>query len=76
MWTHTLDLQPGTDVRDATGRPAGSASLSYSEGDEVRVPGGGATRYAVVWVEVVARGTPRQYLRAYLLRHQASWPDP
>ena len=21
MWTHTLDLQPGTDVRDATSRP-------------------------------------------------------
>jgi hypothetical protein len=29
-----------------------------------------------VWVEVVARGTPQQYLRAYLLRDTPSWPDP
>jgi hypothetical protein len=75
-WSHTLDLQPGVDVQDATSRSAGTAALNYAEGDEVRVPSGGSTRYVVVWVEVVARGTPLQFLRAYLLRHEASWPDP
>jgi hypothetical protein len=75
-WSHTLDLQPGTDIRDGTTRTAGTAALSYTEGDEVRVPSGGLTRYVVVWVEVVARDTPQQFLRAYLLRHEASWLDP
>ena len=75
-WSHTLDLQPGVDIRDASTRSAGAAVINYAEGDEVRVPSGGSTRYVVVWVEVVARGTPQQFLRAYLLRHEASWPDP
>jgi hypothetical protein len=75
-WSHTLDLQPGVDIRDASTRSAGAAAIVYAEGDEVRVPTGGSTRYVVVWVEVVARGTPLQFLRAYLLRHEASWPDP
>lgn len=75
-WTHTLDLQPGTDLRDGSTRTPSVASVVYGEGDEVRVPSGGSTRYVVVWVDVVARGTPGQFLRAYLLRHAASWPDP
>src|SRR5262245_43898171 len=75
-WSHTLDLQPGVDIRYASTRSAGTAAISYAEGDEVRVPSGGSTRYVVVWVEVVARGTPRQFLRAYLLRHEPAWPDP
>jgi hypothetical protein len=75
-WTHTLDLQPGTDVRDGSTRTPSTASVVYGEGDEIRVPTGGSTRYVLVWVEVVARGTPAQFLRAYLLRHAASWPDP
>src|SRR5436309_676364 len=41
-WTHTLDLQPGVDVRDGYTRPSGGASLSYADGDEVRVPSGGS----------------------------------
>ncbi len=75
-WSHTLDVQPGVDLRDSSGRAAGSAAIVFAEGDEVRVPGSGATRYVVVWVEVVARGTPLQFQRAYLLRHEPSWPDP
>jgi hypothetical protein len=74
--SHTLELQPGVDVRDGSSRAAGSAAIVFAEGDEVRVPSGGATRYVVVWVEVVARGTPLQFQRAYLLRHAPSWPDP
>ena len=50
--------------------------MAYADGDEVRVPSGGSTRYVVVRVEVVNRGTPAQFQRAYMLRHAASWPDP
>jgi hypothetical protein len=76
FWTHTLDLQPGADVRDGCTRTAGTNTCVYADGDEVRVPSGGSTRYVVVWVEVVGRGTPLQFQRAYLVRHAASWPDP
>jgi hypothetical protein len=75
-WTHTLDVQPGVDVRDGCTRAAGSAAMTYADGDEVRVPSGGTTRYVVVRVEVVHRGTPLQYQRVYLLRDAPSWPDP
>jgi hypothetical protein len=76
-WTHTLDFQPGVDVRDGCSRTTGSDEINFADGDEVRVPGGaGTTRYVVVWVETVGRGTPMQFQRAYLLRHVAAWPDP
>jgi hypothetical protein len=75
-FTHALALQPGVDICDGCTRTAGSDALDYADGDEVRVPSGGATRYVVVWVETVARGTPRQFQRAYLLRHSAAFPDP
>jgi len=36
------------------------------------VPGGASTpRFVVVWVEMVDPGTPREFKRAYLMRHQA-----
>src|SRR5690242_11034070 len=73
VWTHTLDVQPGVDLRDGCTRTAGADDQTYADGDEVRVPGGaGSTRYVVVCVEVVGRGTPMQYQRAYLLRHEAA----
>jgi len=74
--THTLDVQPGVDIRDGCTRSAGSSAMTYADGDEVRVPSGGSTRYVVVRVDVVNRGAPAQFQRAYLLRHAASWPDP
>jgi hypothetical protein len=75
-WSHTLDVQPGTDIRDGASRTSAKAAIAFADGDEVRVPSGGATRFVVVWVEVIARGTPQQFLRAYLLRDTPSWPDP
>jgi hypothetical protein len=76
-WTHMLDLQPGVDLRDGCSRTTGENAVDYADGDEVRVPGGaGTTRYVVVWVETVSRGTSMQYQRAYLLRHEAVFPDP
>ena len=76
-WTHALDVQPGVDIRDGVTRLAGSVTITFADGDEVRVPGGtGTTRYVVVWVETVGRGTAMQHQRAYLLRHEANFPDP
>src|SRR5262245_30231684 len=76
VWTHTLDLASGTDLRDGCTRAVGANAITYADGDEVRIPSGGATRYVVVWVEVRNRGSALECLRAYLLRHLPSWPDP
>lgn len=76
VWTHTLDLACGTDLRDGCTRTAGNDAINYADGDEVHIPSGGATRYVVVWVEVHSRGSALECLRAYLLRHAPSWPDP
>jgi hypothetical protein len=71
-WTHYLDLDPAADVRDGVTRLMSANSLSYADGDEVRVPTGAATpRYVVVWVETVHEGTPREFKRAYLMRDTA-----
>jgi len=76
VWTHYLDLDSSADIRDGCSRSAGSDSIAYADGDEVRVPSGGSTRYVVVWVEMVNRGSGQQFKRAYLLRHSAAWPGP
>src|SRR5262249_27584278 len=75
-WTHYLDFDDSVDVRDGGTRLGGADSINYNDGDEVRVPNASGSRYVVVWVEVVNRGTPRQFKRAYLLRDTASWPGP
>jgi hypothetical protein len=67
-WTHYLVLGPTADVRDGCTRAAGAQALTYADGDEVRVSG---ARFAVVWVERIEVGTPREYQRAYLMRHAA-----
>lgn len=77
VWTHRLDVADTVDVRDGCGRTPGLDFVVYGDGDEVRVPGGaGTTRYVVVWVEVVNRGTAVEFKRAYLLRDTAAWPGP
>ena len=42
-WTHYLVLDVTADVLDAVTRPAGSQLLTYSDGDEIRVPSGATT---------------------------------
>jgi len=75
-WTHYIDLDDSVDVRDGCARPAGGDSVNFFDGDEVRIPNASGSRYVVVWVEVLNRGTPRQFKRAYLLRDTAAWPGP
>ena len=77
MWSHYLVVDSSVDIRDGCTRMAGVDAITYADGDEVRVPSGGSsTRYVVVWVEMVNRGTAQQFKRAYLLRHSAVWPGP
>lgn len=72
MWTHYLLVNPSVDIRDAISRPVGSNSLTYADGDEVRIPSGSSTpRFVVVWVEVVDAGTNLEHKRVFLIRHAA-----
>src|SRR4051812_38922821 len=59
-WTHYMDLAADADVRDACTRTAGSSTLTYADGDEIRMTIGSSTpRFVVVWVETVDAGSPR-----------------
>ena|SRR5437867_2854512 len=76
IWTEYLDVDDTADIRDGCTRLAGGDSVIYADGDEVRIPNGSGSRYVVVWVELVNRGTSRQFKRAYLVRDTAVWPGP
>ena len=76
VWTHYIDLDDTADLRDGCTRLPGSDGIQYIDGDEVRIPNGSGSRYAVVWVELINRGTARQFKRAYLVRDTATWPGP
>src|SRR5262249_12928660 len=75
-WTHLLEVDDTVDVRDGCTRGLGGNALTYADGDEVRVPDAAGTRYAVVWVELLNRGTVQQFKRVYLMRDTAVWPGP
>lgn len=71
-WTHYLIVQPDADILDGCTRPLGAATITFADGDEIRVPTGASTpRFVVVWVETVDKGTTREYKRAFLMRHAA-----
>jgi hypothetical protein len=55
---------------------AGQDAVIYADGDEVRIPDAAGSRFVVVWVEMVDRGSPNQFKRAYLVRDTAVWPGP
>ncbi len=76
FWTHYIDLSDSIDIRDGVTRTVGVNNLTYADGDEVRIPHALGSRYVVVWVEMRNRGDATQYQRAYLLRHEATWPGP
>jgi hypothetical protein len=77
-WTHILYLPPGTDIRDAYNSQL-DPSRNNTIADTVIVQDSSnpntKTAYFVVFVEIVLRGTPGQYVRAYLDRFQPNaWP--
>jgi hypothetical protein len=76
IWSHQLDVDDTTDIRDGCTRMTGQNAFQYSDGDEVRIPDSSSSIYVVVWVEMLNRGTALQFKRAYLLRHAPAWPGP
>lgn len=77
-WTHLLYLPPDTDIRDAYNSqldPARDHSLADTVIVNDSAVSGRRTAYYVVFVEVVARGTPLQHLRVFLDRFAPNaWP--
>src|SRR5262249_1452753 len=76
MWSHYIDLDPSADIRDGVTRTVGNNTLTYADGDEVRIPSGSTNKYVVVFVVSMGLGTAQQYKRAYLLRHSLDWTNP
>lgn len=76
FWSHYIDVDDAVDLRDGCTRIGGVDAVNYADGDEVRIPNAAGSRYVVVWVEMVNRGSSRQFKRAYLLRDTAAWPGP
>lgn len=69
-WTHYVMVDVAVDVQDGCTRAPGSPTVTYADGDEVRIPIGSSTpRFVVIWVETVDVGSPREFKRAYLTRH-------
>lgn len=77
-WTHILYLPPETDIRDAYNSqldPARNNTLADTVILQDSAVAGRKTAYYVVFVEVVARGSPAQHLRVYLDRFAPNgWP--
>lgn len=73
QWTHVVECDHSVDVRDGCTRVAGSNNVTYADGDEVRIPDGSGTRFVVVWVTSVNRGTELAFKRVYLMRDDPSW---
>jgi hypothetical protein len=77
MWSDFLDVASSVDVRDGSSRASGLDTVSYADGDEVRVPSGAAaSRYVVVRVSNMLDLTGVLFKRVYLLRDAAHWPGP
>jgi len=76
VWTDIVDFEESVDVRDGCTRVAGADAITYADGDGIRIPNASGTRYVVVWVETMNRGTTRAFKRAYLIRDTAVWPGP
>jgi len=74
-WTDYIDLPADTDIRDGCTRSERSATITYEDGDEVRIPSGSNIRYVVVWIEMQNLGGPMSFTRAYLIRHDAAWTE-
>jgi hypothetical protein len=64
-YTHVLYCASTVDVRDAF--PAAPAHGVY-------IPDKTGTKFKVVFVEYINRGTPAAYLKVYLERQQPTWP--
>jgi hypothetical protein len=76
-WTHILLVGTTVDIRDLY---AGGTSTNGVENgtvswqDAVYVPDRNGTRFQVIFVERIYRGTNQDALRVYLQRQTPAWP--
>ena len=69
-WTHIMLVDAAVDIRDMY---AGQATMTMQ--DSLWVPDQNGTRFSVVFIELVQRGTPNVHKRVYLDRLQPTWPS-
>ncbi len=70
VWTHIMEVETSVDIRD---NYAGALATNLS--DHVWVPDKNGTKFIVVFIERVGRGTAFDYKRAYLDRQAPTWPS-
>ena len=68
-WTHVMLVDVSVDIRDGY---TGAMTLLLQ--DAVYVPDKTGTRFVVVFIERVDRGTPHEHKRVFLDRLVPSWP--
>jgi hypothetical protein len=68
-WTHIMLFDSSVDIRDMY---TGQSTMSMQ--DTVWVPDQNGTRFNVIFVELVQRGTAHAHKRVYLDRQQPTWP--
>jgi hypothetical protein len=73
QYTHVLLLAPDVDVRDGY-RGAGVTPAGFDHVYYPAATGPTETKFNVVFVERVQRGTAQDHKRVYLDRQQPSWP--
>jgi hypothetical protein len=78
-YTHVMDLDTTTDIRDGCSRQTNQPQQQFGMGDKVQIPSGTAgtsgSTYAVTWVEWVNRGVgdDTEFKRVYLSRDVPIW---
>jgi len=68
QWTHYLTCDQSVSVLDGVTRTDALNTLNYYDGDEVRIPTGGTSRYVVVWVTPDVDSTGDVW-KVFLMRH-------
>jgi hypothetical protein len=74
-FTHVMSVAADADLRDGNENASGGAYLAGGDCDLVCVPDRNGTRFQVLFVERVARGTALDHKRAYLCRSTLTWPS-
>ncbi len=68
-WTHILLIDVNVDIRDCY-----VGQGSYFAEDNIYIPDKDGTRFEVVFIERLHRGTPHEHKRVYLDRMAPTWP--